>query len=145
MEERETRASEVMMQCRFLVLILTGASLLGEIAPSGAVCIAPVPKPVAGGKSLANPAGGNKVQAYSVQIGDKPSATALAEKPVLVDGLARAKAHLVSIKGDGRPVASFKFRFEDYKSDRLCLVFSPLYETWRMRAAAAGGPGCKCQ
>jgi hypothetical protein len=128
-----------------LLLIMPGSLLANGSTKVGTVCIAPVPKPTAGGKSLSNPSGGNKVQIYSVQIGNKPAVKLEAEKSVAVDPLSLGQQHLVKIEGDGRPVTSFRFRFETYKSKRLCLVFSPLYETWSMRAAASGGPGCVCR
>jgi hypothetical protein len=128
-----------------LLLITPGSLLANGPEQVGTVCVTPVPKPTAGGKSLSNPSDGNKVRSYSVQIGNKPIVTPEAGKSVAVDRLSLGQQHLVKIMGDGRPVTSFRFRFETYKSERLCLVFSPLYETWSMRAAASGGPGCTCR
>jgi hypothetical protein len=110
----------------------------------GSVCVAPAPRPTAGEKSLSNPTGDNSVSAYSVQINDKPVTYASGSEGMLISGLSKGKKHLIKIGGDGEQVHSFRFRFSDYSSSRLCLWFNPFYETWSLWDAKDGGAKCRC-
>jgi hypothetical protein len=106
-------------------LLLLVSGLFGSDV--GSVCVAPVEKPTAGSKGLGNPSGGNQVQAYAVQIDSRSPVGTTAEHGVPINGLSLAGRHLIRISGDGKSVASFRFRFGDYGSNDLCLWFKPLY------------------
>src|SRR2546423_71238 len=95
---------------------------------TGSVCIAPVPRPTSGEKSLYNPTGGNSVSVYSVQIDDRPMVVTSDNSSLKISGLALGRKHLVKIIGDGELKESFRFKFSSYSSNKLCLWFKPLYE-----------------
>jgi len=124
------------------LLMILAQSLFGGDA--GSVCVAPVEKPHAGGKSLANPSGGNRVQSYTVQIDSRPPVQVPVERSVAIGGIALEAKHLIKISGDGKSVASFHFRFSDYTEHDLCLWFRPLYETWSLTPAKGRGKTCAC-
>ena len=112
---------------------------------SGSVCIAAVPKPTSGDISLANPTGGGRAFNYSIQI-DKGLITPISnEKAKLVSGLELKGKHLIKIRRDGKVVESFLFSFEKEGSNKLCIWYKPLYETWSIWPAIEGGKKCRCE
>lgn len=110
---------------------------------TGFVCIAPVPKPNDRPIDLANPGGGNRSFNFVVQIDNQPKVVVGHEKSWLVADLALNDSHLVRIFRDGKPYASFRFRFSEYKEKKLCLWFRALYETWSL-SNSSSAVGCKC-
>lgn len=112
---------------------------------NGSVCVAPVEKPTTGDKSLANPSGGNHVQIYAIQIDERPAVEVSSEHGIEVGGLSLETKHLIKIIGDGKSLTSFRFRFADYGSHDLCLLFKPLYETWSLTPAKGHGKRCSCR
>ena len=122
------------------------ASKPSELNPNeGSICIAAVPKPTSGNTSLANPTGGGRTFNYKIQI-DKGLITPVStEKPILISGLVLKRKHLIKIRRDGKLVESFSFTFEKERSNRLCLWFKPLYETWTLWAAKDAGRKCDCE
>jgi len=131
---------------RLLAAILLCASSATHASDAtGSVCVAPAPRPAPGDKSLANPAGGNRVRSFVIGI-DRTSPVAVSHRdPVEIANLPLTGRHFVRIDGDGKPFASFRFRFGDYGSPRLCLLFKPLYETWLLTEAENGGSFCRCR
>jgi hypothetical protein len=136
-----------------LLLLLLWPSRLpiqGQTRPSGAkvtsgsICIATVTPPNSGQKSLANPSGGNRIASYSIQIDKGKPLTTSKDKSINVSGLAVEKRHLVRIFGDGKLVESFWFAFSEFSTNKLCLFFKPLYETWQLWDAKDGGAWCRC-
>ena len=65
------------------------------------------------------------------------------KKSVHID-LDVSQAHRVVVFCDGKPQQSFKFRFADFKTPKLCLFINDLYKTvqlWESKDA----PWCKCK
>ena len=121
------------------------ASINQSGSTTGTICIAPPAKPTSGEKSLYNSTGGNEVQVYSFKIDNNAVIKASNEKAVKITGLSLGQKHFVRILGDGKQVASFRFKFEQYNSSELCLWFNALYETWSLWEAKAGGKKCQCK
>lgn len=113
-------------------------------ADMGSVCIAPAPASNSGSKSLSNPSGGNQVKMYSVQVDNRPWVQVSAEHGNSITGLLMAGNHIVRVKGDGKNITAFHFRFADYKSADLCLWFKSLYETWSLTESKGHGKNCFC-
>jgi hypothetical protein len=128
------------------------ASLLSPLAPNpawsqeavGQVCVAPALPPAPGPKSLANPAGENRIKQYAVQIDSLPPVTVDPKAAKVILNIPSKEVHWVRIKGDGKLVESFKFKFSDFPSKRLCLFFNELYETWNLWDAKQARSICKC-
>jgi hypothetical protein len=112
------------------------------VPATGSVCVAAVEPPNGGEKSLANPAGGNRVQHYSIRIDDLPLVHTAPDKGFRTAPLEYSKKHVVRVFGDGKPVASFYFKFSEFKSNELCLFFNSLYETWQLWDMKSTGKWC---
>lgn len=118
------------------------ASQVKPAPENGSVCIAAVVPPNDSEKSLANPAGGNRIQHYAIRIDDLPLVHAVADKGFRTPPLEYSKKHVVRIFGDGKQVGSFYFKFTEFKSNDLCLFFNPLYETWQLWDMKSTGKWC---
>jgi hypothetical protein len=117
----------------------------GSRSSAGSICLAPAKRPTAGEKSLSNPTGGNRISVYSVQVDNDPAVVVSNEKGILISRLNTGKKHSVKISGDGKQLESFSFTFSDYSSNKLCLWFNPLYETWSLWKTKNAGAKCRCQ
>lgn len=126
------------------VAVGIGAQPAAAESSNGTICIASVPRPTAGGISLGNPTGGNRVFDLSVQIDDGPLHPTSHDKGVRVAGLSTKLRHLVKIRNQNRLLHSFYFNFAEYKSKDLCLWFKPLYETWSLWTAKDARGLCDC-
>jgi hypothetical protein len=111
----------------------------------GSICIAPLDRPTSGEKSLANPAGGNPISTYSIQVGKMSPVVASNDRPVRISSIATGRKHLVKIVGDGKVVESFWFSFSQFKAKDLCLFFNSLYQTWSLWDGKEGRAICKCK
>ena len=133
-----------------LLLLLWPSTMRGQArstgakASSGSVCIATVTPPNSGQKSLANPAGGNRISSYSVQVDKRKPLITSKDKSINISSLAVDGRHVVKIFGDGRPIESFRFTFSEFSTRKLCLWFNALYETWQLWDAKHGGAKCNC-
>lgn len=112
---------------------------------AGSICVAPPDRPTTGEKSLANPAGGNPVSTYSIQVDKMSPVIASSEKPVRIASISTSRKHLVKIIGDGKVVQSFWLNFGKFKTNDLCLFFNSLYETWSLWDGKEGRAICKCK
>jgi len=112
--------------------------------PTGRVCIAPAKPPTPGPKSQGNPTGENRVRQYTIQIDSLSPVQVSSTSAQLIPSIPSNGVHWVRIKGDGKLVESFKFKFSDFPSTNLCLFFNPLYETWNLRDAKQARSLCKC-
>ena len=112
---------------------------------TGSVCIAVVPKPTSGDISLANPTGGGRTFNYSIQIDKGPITPVSNEKAKLISGLSLGQRHPIKIRRDGKLVESFTFTFEKQGSNKLCLWFKSLYETWTLWTEKEAGKLCRCK
>ena len=91
----------------------------------GRLCLAAVPTPTPGERSLSNPTGGLPDATYSIQID--------------VD-----VRHTVSVFQDGTRIESFHFRFKPGETTELCLFMNSLYETWILEYLERTGSWCLC-
>lgn len=112
---------------------------------NGSVCVAPVSAPNNGEKSLSNPSGGNHIQIYEVQIDNKSKIKVSNTESVKIGGLSTKNKHRITIFGDGKAVESFRFSFSDHSSNKLCLWFKSLYETWSLWTTKEAGKICQCK
>ena len=112
---------------------------------TGSICIAAPDRPTAGEKSLANPAGRNRISTYSIQVDRLPATVASNDRAVRIASISSGRKHLVKIVGDGKVVQSFWFSFSTFHSTGLCLWFNSLYETWSLWEAKEAGAKCKCR
>ena len=120
-------------------------SKTSQIAGAGSICIAPPDRPASGEKSLANPAGGNPISTYSVQVDKMSPTVASNDRSVRISSIATGRKHLVKIIGDGKVVQSFWFSFSKFKTRDLCLFFNSLYETWSLWDGKEGRAICRCK
>lgn len=128
-----------------LLLFLTAPAFGQSKGINGSICVAPVDAPNNGEKSLSNPSGGNRIQMYEVQVDSKAKIKVSNSESVKINGLSANKKHLVKIFGDGKAVESFRFSFSDYSSNKLCLWFKSLYETWSLWETKESGRICQCK
>ena len=128
-----------------LLCVASSAYAQARSAGSGSICVAPPARPTKGEKSLANPAGGNRIQVYSIQIDKITPLVASNEKPVRISNISRSRKHIVKIIGDGKVVASFRLDFSKYQTQDLCLFFNSLYETWSLWDGKEGHAICRCK
>jgi len=132
------------------VLLLFCASAYAQskanhTAGAGSICIAPPSRPTAGEKSLANPAGGNPISIYSIQVDKRSPAIATNDGPVRISSISTSGKHLVKVIGDGKVVQSFRLDFSKFKTKDLCLFFNSLYETWSLWDGKEGRALCRCK
>jgi hypothetical protein len=139
---RPTVVVRRLCQALSIVLGVTNVELYaGEVA-DGSVCILPYPT----GDAVRGKAfdGRPLPKTYSVRF-DQGRMIALSSKQAtLVTGFKKGVSHLVAIRGDGRPYAAFRFRFEALMSERLCLSQSNYYQTWQLDPADRMWRSCQC-
>ena len=126
-----------------LFLLFPALPIFAQDDTTGSICIAPVPKPNDRPRSLGNPSGGNRSFNFTIQVDQQARVPVDHEKSILISDLAIKGTHLIQIFRDGKPFASFRFRFEQYKSKDPCLWFKALYETWSLWENTPS-IGCKC-
>jgi len=111
---------------------------------NGLVCIAPIPKPTPGKRSLANPTGGSRNYEYSVQIDNGQILSLPYETNMTYPRLNLKRSHLIVIRDKNHIVESFWFRFEEYHTGRLCLWYKPLYDSWSLWDLSDSQHLCEC-
>jgi hypothetical protein len=130
----------------FLLCVSAQAqSKTSQSASDGSICIAPPNRPTTSDKSLSNPAGGNAIQIYSIQVDKMPPVVATNDKPVRISSISTHRKHLVKIIGDGKVAQSFWLNFSKFKTKDLCLFFNSLYETWSLWDGKEGRAICRCK
>ncbi len=134
-----------MMASIFALVLLSTLAVPALASEPGSLCVAPAEKPNGRPKNLSNPAGGNQINSYAVCIDDRAPIHVGDKQGSLVTGLDLRQQHLVRIRGDGKEVTAFRFRFADYGSRDLCLWFGPLYETWSLTPAKDRPKTCSCE
>lgn len=110
----------------------------------GSVCVGPIPQPNNNEKSLGNPAGGGRTFNYSIQIDNGEIKALPFNKNILINKLAYNIKHLLIIRNDDKIIESFWFNFNKFKSNKLCLWFKPLYESWSLWRQSDSKHLCKC-
>ena len=118
-------------------------SVAAATSEAGSVCIAPVPHATSGSKSQANATASTVPYEFSVSFSRGDPVSVSHQSPVLVESLSLDVRHLVEIRQAGAPKASFRFHFSEYSSNRLCLWFNPLYESWSLTEPGRT-PSCRC-
>ena len=118
-------------------------------ARTGSVCLVSTAEPTSGEKSLYNYAAGIPWPAYTVQFNDgvavdMPHAPQSRGPGVLVTGLPLDERHMIRIRLKGKPIESFRFRFEKDDRGRLCIWVKELYLTWNLWPAHQL-PACGCK
>jgi TonB family protein len=91
-----------------IMLLLLSVSVHAQSKATGSICIAPPDQPTYGEKSLANPAGGNPISSYSIQVDKMSAVVASSNRPVRISSIGTGRKHLVKILGDGKVVQSFQ-------------------------------------
>jgi hypothetical protein len=129
-----------------LVGLLTGASSASE---EGTICVAPLPDHA---ESSDHDTGDGKPQrrepAYEFTVEfDRGEAIPIAKgQPArLVTGLQLGESHLVVIRDAGVVIESFRFTFESRGDSRLCLTYTPWYQTWQLDPPRPGASWCRCE
>jgi hypothetical protein len=132
--------------------ILAASDRVDQAPPStaatGSVCLASIPEPTAGGKSLGNATGGNPPPEYSVQFGNGATVKFLhspkgAGPGILITAIPLNQTHLVRIRHQGKPLESFRFRFDAEDRGKRCLFLEPFYLTWQLWTVDRR-PSCRC-
>ena len=118
-------------------------------AGTGSVCLVATAEPTSGGKSLYNYTAGIPWPAYTVQFNagvavDLPHAPKGRGPGMLVTGLPLHQSHMVRIRHQGKPIESFRFRFDKADRGRLCIFVNELYMTWNLWSAHQR-PACNCK
>jgi hypothetical protein len=128
-----------------IILLSLCLTVHAQSPAAGSICIAPPDKPTSGEKSLANPAGGNSISTYSIQVDKMSPVAASNDSPVRISSIATGRKHLVRIMGDGKVIQSFWLNFSRFKTKDLCLFFNSLYETWSLWDGKEGRAICRCK
>jgi hypothetical protein len=125
---------------------------VGQTSPSnaatGSICLPSIPEPTAEGKSLYNATGGNPPPEYSVQFGNGATVEFLhspkgAGPGILITAIPLDQTHLVRIRHQGKPLESFRFRFDAEDRGKRCLFLEPFYLTWQLWTVDRL-PRCRC-
>lgn len=111
---------------------------------TGRVCVGPIAPATAGPKTLANPRGGDAEVAFSVRIDEGLQISVAKDRGQWVEGLTTSDKHSVVIYADGRRTQSFRFSFETFDGDDLCLWYKSLYGTWQLWERERS-PWCRCE
>ena len=146
---RRQREAEIMRRIGKLawsvaVALATLGATRGEVDQGKAsVCVLPYPSgDKIRGRAMEGPPPAKR---YSIRFNRGRSLQLSSSRATLVTGLERQVAHAVEIRGDAKPFAFFRFRFEDLGSHQLCLQQSDLYQTWLLDTAARVGRSCRCE
>lgn len=125
----------------FLMIGFSGAICLAQFQ-SGAICVAPVPlgQPVTSPThQLACHSGNLSVKVDQQQVILWPHKNSLS-----ITSLDATQDHQISIFCDQKIQQSLRFRFSEFKSKKLCLFISDLYQSaqlWESSRSAS----CKCK
>lgn len=124
-----------------LAAILLSSAFPAE-SETGSVCIAPVPeKPTPFSAPPLSVCDSSKL---SVKIdAQEPIAWPIKES-MKIDGLDVTTTHRVLVSCNGKPQQSFKFRFSEFQTGKLCLFINDLYKTVQLWESK-DSPWCKCK
>lgn len=135
------------------VLALAAAPL----ADTGSVCLAPLPKAITRGPW--HPLTGTVPTGVASDDARAPVRSgqfhvridSLHPVAIRVDSAARIlvqgqhSRHRLAVAFDGRPVASFPFRFASHGTTDLCLWYHWGYESWILEPRRGRAHGCTCR
>ena len=123
-----------------VLMSLFFCQILAAQQREGSVCVAPNPLEA---PKLASPGGLYNPATLLLKV-DKRSAVPWPRKEsVRIEGLDPEERHLVVLISDGRRIASFWFRFRDFKSGDLCISIDG-YQGVQLHEAR-DSPWCKCK
>ncbi len=105
----------------------------------GRICVAPNPTTT---PERFSPGLDYDPATLTVRIDKRPPVKWPHQESVNIDGLDRSERHLVVLTSRGKPLQSFWFRFAQFKSERLCLLFDG-YQGPQLRDAAPNVCTCK--
>jgi hypothetical protein len=114
-------------------------------ADSASLCVAKVPTHTAGERSLANPTASKVPFEFTVSVDGATPIPTSHQASVLIPGLDPTVRHRVSISQNGKPKASFSFRFSDHGSNAVCLWYGPLYDSWSVWPMSRSRGKCSCK
>jgi len=128
-------------RCPFLAIacavLASIATALGD--DSGKVCIQTIPSGPASNWQ-ANQTGASERSVFTIRIDKLPPIRVTTNSSGVFTNLSLTEKHVVSIRLDGKPSASFKFSFEGGSGHRV-LWYNEFYGTWSMWDVK---PGDKC-
>jgi hypothetical protein len=91
------------------------------------------------------PPASTNTRGFKVRIDKRPAVAWPAKQSLNLDDLGLEERHLiVAIDASGKPVESVRFRFSDYKSNRLCMMYDG-YQGMQLQEATRHTPWCKCK
>lgn len=145
--DRESTLKTPVVSC-FMAFLCSAASAVPPLN-EGQVCVAALPPRA---KQTDHDLSGGKAQRrepsylFSVQIGvgDRVELSR-SGKAALVSGLSPGQRHKVLIRDGAEVIESFSFTFEEKRSQRLCLAYTPFYQTWSLEPARSNFSGCRCE
>lgn len=130
----------------FLVVITSVFTIvirpLAYGSDKGRLCLAPVPQPTNGEKTLANSTGGNPDVTYTLRL-DEGEWIEIGQNVTWINDLDLDKKHLITIRADKKQIESFYFTFDADHPD-LCLFLKSLYLTWELWPVEKTGEWCPC-
>jgi hypothetical protein len=89
-------------------------------ASSGAVCVLPnSPEP----PTRISPGGEYNPATLTVRIDKRESIRWPHKKPVVIDGLGLEDSHMVVLTSDSKRIQSFRFKFSEYRDEKLCISY----------------------
>jgi hypothetical protein len=80
-----------------------------------------------------NPTGATINSVFTLVIDGETKAQISKDKDATINNLELGKRHSVAIYLDDKKIASFYFKFEDYKGNRLWLYYRTMYGDWILR------------
>jgi hypothetical protein len=82
---------------------------------------------------------------YAIRLDGGPWVPLSTETEVLLAEIPRTGRHTVAIRGDGKPYATFFFRFAPKDPDALCLIQNDTYQWWQLFWTKRSFQRCRCQ
>jgi len=109
----------------------------------GSICVLrhllPEQMPRRGAKSVP------PTRTYAIRLDGRAWVPLSTKTEVLLADIPRAGRHTVAIRGDGKPYATFFFRFEPKDPDELCLFQNDMYQWWQLHWTKQSFKQCRCQ
>jgi hypothetical protein len=127
----------------FIILMSLCSTLLADSLCAadgvGRVCIGLIP---VGERWDANRTGARESSAFTIQIDKLTRVLVTTNVSGVFTNLSLAREHLVKIRLDGKPPASFRFSFKG-RGDHLRLWYNPFYGSWSL-SDVRPGENCAC-
>ena len=131
-----------------LVLFAVTYAVAGAAATDdlGTICVAPLPSAA---RAMDHEYPGGKAPHeytydFSIQVDEQRPVALSQTEPLLISGLEIRKEHRVRVRDRSKVIESFSFTFKSRGSTKLCLSYTPWYQTWSLEKPARR-PWCKCR